>query len=145
MVRAIIAVIVSYLLMFVLMFGAFTCMYLVMGADMAFQPGTYDASNLWIGLSCVVTLLAAIIAGWICVAIARTGKAARGLAVAIFVLGLFLAIPAIMAHNANPHMVRTGEVSNMEAMQRAQEPIWTPLLFPFIGVAGALIVGKLKR
>lgn len=145
MVRAIIAVIVSYLLMFVLMFVSFTCMYLLLGADRAFQPATYDASNLWIALSCVVTLLAAIIAGWVCVAIARTSKASMGLAVAIFGLGLLLAIPALMAHNANPHMVRTGDVSNMEAMQRAQEPIWAPLLFPFIGVAGALIGGKLKR
>jgi hypothetical protein len=145
MLRAIIAVVVSYLLMFVLMFVIFTCMYLLMGADSAFQPGTYDASNLWIALSCVVTLVAAIIAGWVCVAIARTRKASLGLAVAIFVFGLFLAIPSIMARNANPHLVRTGDVSNMEAMQRAKEPIWAPFLFPFIGVAGALIGGKLKR
>lgn len=144
MVRAIVAVIVSYLLMFVLMFVLFTGMYLWLGADRAFQPGVYDASNLWIALSCVVTLVAAFIAGWVCVAIARTSKASMGLAVAIFVLGLFLAIPAIMAHNAS-HIFRTGEVTNMEAMQRAKEPIWAPVLFPFIGVAGALIGGKLKR
>jgi hypothetical protein len=145
MARAIIAVVVSYLLMFVLMFVTFTCIYLLLGADGAFKPGIYDASNLWIALSFVVTLVVSTIAGWICVAIAKTGKASMGLAIVIFVLGLFLAIPSIMARNANPNMVRTGNVSNMEAMQRAKEPIWVPLLFPFVGAAGALIGGKLKR
>jgi hypothetical protein len=145
MLRAIIAVIVSYLLMFVLMFVSFTGLYLFLGADSAFKPGTFDASNRWIALSCVVTLLVSTIAGWVCVAIARTRKASTGLAVAIFVLGLFLAIPSLMARNANPNLVRTGYVTNMEAMQRAREPIWAPLLFPFIGVAGALLGGKLKR
>jgi hypothetical protein len=145
MVRVIVAVIVSYLLMFVLMFVSFSCLYLLLGAERAFQPGVYDASNLWIALSCVVTLVAAIIAGWVCVAVARTRKASMGLVVAIFVLGLLLAIPSIIARNANPNMVRTGDVSSMEAMQRAKEPTWAPFLFPFIGVAGALIGGKLKR
>jgi uncharacterized membrane protein YeaQ/YmgE (transglycosylase-associated protein family) len=145
MTRAIIAVIVSYLLMFVLMFVTFTCMYLLLGADGAFKPGSYDASNLWIALSFVVTLVVATIAGWICVTIAKTGKASMGLAIATFVLGLFLAIPSIMAHNVNQNMVRTGSVSNMEAMQRAKEPIWVPLLFPLFGATGALIGGRLKR
>ena len=39
MARTVIAVIVSYVLMFVLVFIAFTCLYLVLGADGAFKPG----------------------------------------------------------------------------------------------------------
>jgi hypothetical protein len=145
MARAIIAVVVSYLLMFVLVFVAFTCMYLLLGADGAFKPGSYDASSLWTGLAFVVDFVIAIIAGWICVAIAKTHKASLGLAITVFVLGMLLAIPAVMVHNSKPDMVRSGSVSNMEAMQRAKQPIWVSFVFPFIGAAGALIGGKLKR
>ena len=145
MTRSIIAVIVSYIVMFILIFVTFTCVYLLLGADRAFNPGTYDASNLWLAIAFVVNLIVAIIGGLICAAIAKGGRAHIALAVVVFVLGLLLAIPSIMAQKVNPNMVRAGNVSNMEAMQRAKEPIWAPLLFPFIGAAGVLIGGKLRR
>ena len=145
MARSIIAVIVSYIVMFILIFVTFTCVYLLLGADRAFNPGTYDASTLWLAIAFVVNLVVAIIGGLICAVIAKGGRAHVALAVVVFVLGLLLAIPSIMAQKANPNMVRAGDVSNMEAMQRAKEPIWAPLLFPFIGAAGVLIGGKLRR
>jgi len=145
MLRAILAVVISYVLMFVLIFITFTCVYLLLGADGAFKPGTYDASNLWLAIAFLVNLVIAIIGGLICAAISKGGKARLGLAIVVFVMGLLLAIPSIMAQKANPNMVRAGNVSNMEAMTRAKEPVWVPLLFPFIGAAGVLIGGKLKR
>jgi len=48
MVRSIIAVIVSYVAMFVLAFIAFTCAYLIVGSDVAFKPGIYEASTTWV-------------------------------------------------------------------------------------------------
>ncbi len=145
MARAIIAVIVSYVLMFVLVFIAFTCLYLVLGADGAFKPGSYDASNLWMALSIAIDLVIAILAGLICAAIAKGGRAHVALAVVVVVIGLLLVIPTIMVHNAKPTLAHTGNVSNMEAMQRARQPIWAPFLFPFVGAAGVLIGGRLKR
>ena len=145
MVRSIVAVIVSYLLMFALVFVAFTCAYLLMGADNAFKPRTYQASNRWMAMSFVVNIVIAIIAGFICAVIAKGGRAPVALAVVVFVLGLLLAIPSIMAQKARLDMVRTGNVSNMDAMQRTRQPIWVPILFPFIGAAGVLIGGRLKR
>jgi len=44
--------------------------------------------------------------------------------VAVFVLGLLLAIPAVIAHDARANLVRTGSTTHMEAMQKAREPIW---------------------
>ena len=49
--------------------------------------------------------------------------------VVVFVLGLLLAIPAVIAHNASANLVRTGSTTQMEAMQKAREPIWGLLLF----------------
>ena len=42
MARSIIAVVASYIAMFVLAFIAFTCAYLIVGSDVAFKPGIYD-------------------------------------------------------------------------------------------------------
>ena len=145
MARAIIAVIVSYIAMFILVFLTFTCVYLILGADMAFKPASYDASNLWLAIAFAINFVIAIIGGLICAAIAKGGRAPVALAVVVFVLGMLLAIPTIMGYNARPNMIRTGNVSNMEAMQRAKQPNWVPILFPFIGAAGVLIGGRLKR
>jgi len=145
MIRAIVAVIVAYVVMFLLIFLTFTGIYLLLGADRAFRPGSYEASNLWLGIAFGVNLIVAIIGGLICAAIAKGGKAPLALAIVVFVLGLLLAIPSLMAQKPNPNMVRTGSVSNLEAMQRAREPTWVPFTFPFIGAIGVLIGGKLKR
>ena len=56
-----------------------------------------------------------------------------------------LAIPAIVGHQTNAGLVRSGNVTQVEAMQKANEPIWVPLTFPVLGAIGVLIGGKLKR
>ena len=143
MLRAILAVIVSYILMFVLIFLAFTCAYGVLGADGSFKPGSFTASNRWIAMAFVVNFVVAVIGGFICAAIAKGGKAPIALAAVVFILGLGLAIPSLMVPKAAA--VRAGDVPMFEAMQKAKEPPWVPLTFPIIGAIGVLIGGKLKR
>ena len=58
--RMIGGVVVGYLTMFVLVFGSFTAAYLAMGADVAFQTGTYEPSTLWLVVSWVLGFLAAL-------------------------------------------------------------------------------------
>lgn len=145
MVRAILAVIVSYIAMFVLTFAAFTCAYFILGADQAFKPKLFLASNRWIALSFVVYLVVAVIGGFICAAIAKGGKAPLVLAALVLVVGLLLAIPAVAKQRANAKMVRAGSTSNIEAMQKAFWPTWVPFTFPFVGAIGVLVGGKLKR
>jgi hypothetical protein len=145
MVRAILAVIVSYVVMFLLIFLAFTGMYSLLGADGAFKPGSYQASNRWLAIAFAVNLVVAIIGGLICAAIAKGGRAPLALAAVVFVLGLLFAIPSLIARTDTRNVVRSGDVPMMEAMQKAKEPVWVPLLFPFVGAAGVLIGGKLKR
>ena len=145
MARSIIAVIASYILMFVLTFITFSCMYMVLRADGSFKPGTFESSNLWMGTAFVASFVIAVIAGFVCAAIARGGKAPLVLAIVVFVLGLLLAVPSLVAKRTNAGLVRVGDVPMMEAMQKAQEPDWAPFALPFIGAAGVLIGGKLKR
>jgi len=145
MARSIIAVIASYIAMFVLTFAGFTCLYLLIGPDHAFKPRSYMASNRWIAMAFGIYFVIAIIGGFLCALIARGGKAPLALAIVVFVLGLLLAIPSVIAHRTNPNEVRVGAVSNMEAMQKAKEPIWVPFTFPIIGVVGVLVGSRLRR
>ena len=143
MLRAILAVIASYVLMFVLIFLTFTGVYFVLGAGGAFKPGSFAASNRWIAIAFVVNFVVAVMGGLICAAIAKGGKAPIALAAVVFVLGLLLAIPSLMVQKADA--VRIGEVPMFEAMQKAKEPPWVPFTFPIVGAIGVLIGGKLKR
>jgi hypothetical protein len=146
MARSIIAVIVSYILIFALTFLAFTAMYMVLHAGGSFRPGTFESSKRWLLGAFVVNFVVAVIGGFVCAAIAKRGKAPIALAIVLFVLGLVLAIPSIMAQKANAGLVRgRGEIPMMEAMQKAHEPTWVPFAFPFVGAAGVLIGGRLRR
>jgi hypothetical protein len=145
MLRSILAVIISYVLMFALVFLAFTGVYFVLGADGAFKPGGFEASTKWLVIALAVNFIVAVIGGLICAAIAKGGKAPLALAAVVFVLGLLLAIPSLMAQKARGNEVRVGEVPMTEAMQKAKEPTWFPFTFPFVGAFGVLIGGRLKR
>jgi len=145
MARTIVAVIVGYITMFVLVFLTFTCVFLLMGTEWSFKPNSFDASKRWIVMSLIANLIIGIIGGLVCAIIAKGGKAPTILALVVFVLGLLLAIPSLMAQRANASLVRTGAVTQTEAMQKAREPIWVPFTFPIIGAVGVLIGGKLKK
>ena len=56
MVRSTIAVIASYVAMFGLAFIAFTCAFLIVGPEVAFKPGIYEASTTWIGIAFVINI-----------------------------------------------------------------------------------------
>ena len=145
MVRASIAVIVSYLMMFVLATIAFICAYLMVGAEVAFKPGLYEASTSWIEIAFLINIVVAISAGFICASIAKGGKTPFALAIVVFALGIGLTIPEMMKRKANEGLVRTGHTPKIEAVQRAYWPVWVPFTFPITGAIGVLIGGKLKR
>ena len=145
MARSIIGVIVGYVVMFILQVAAFMTIYTVMGPDWSFKPASYQASTRWTVMQFTVILITAIIAGLVCALIAKGGKAPMVLAGVILVLGLALGALAISMKPADPHEVRTGNVPNMEAMSKAQNPTWVLFLGPVIGAVGAAIGGKLKR
>lgn len=144
MTRSIVAVIVSYVIMFILIFCAFTAEYMLLGPDHAFKPGTFVASNRWIAIAFAVNFVVAVIGGFICAAIAKGGKAPFALALVVFVIGLALAIPALFIKHQGAPRPR-GPLPMTEAMTKAEEPRWVPFTFPIVGVLGVLIGAKLKK
>src|SRR5580765_2672996 len=108
MVRTVIGVIVGYVLMFILNFAGFVTLYAVIGQDQAFEPGLYLASTKWIAISFVIILISGLIAGLVCALIAAGGRAPLALAIVVVVLGILLAIPAMLKANVNSKLVRAG-------------------------------------
>src|SRR5437868_11268918 len=143
MARAVIGVIAGYIGMFILNFLGFVTLYTVIGPDQAFKPRLFLASNKWIAISFVIIFITGTIAGLICAAIAKGGKAPLALAIVVIVLGLLLAIPAMMKAQANAKLVRGRNVPQMEAAQKAYWPTWTPFTFPIISAIGVLVGGRL--
>ena len=145
MVRSVLAVILGYILMFILQVAAFMTIYTLMGPDWSFKPASYQASTPWTAMQFGVIVVTAIIGGLICAAIAKGGRAPLVLAAVVLVLGLGLAVLSTALRPADTHEVRTGNVPNMEAMSKARHPVWVVFLGPFLGAAGVVIGGKLKR
>ena len=145
MLRSVLGVIVGYIVMFILNVAAFMTIYTIVGPDWSFKPGSYQASTRWTVMQFAVVLVTAIIAGLICAVIAKGGKAPLALAVVVLVLGLGMAAAATALKPADTHEVRVGNVSNMDAMNKARHPIWVMFLDPFIGAVGVVIGGKLRR
>ncbi len=136
MARKIIGVIVGYVAMAAFVFISFTVLYLILGTEGSFQPGSYQVSSTWLILSLVLGFIAAIIGGYVCVLIAKNKKAALWLAGILLVLGIILALPQLNVPEEEMNKIREGEVSNMEAMQNAKQPALALILNPFIGAFG---------
>jgi hypothetical protein len=143
MIRSILSVVAGYVVIFLFIFVLFTGLYLVLGANASFKPGSYQPSVLWLALSTPLAFVAAIIGGYVCASLARGGRAPLALAALVFVIGFLSAIPVLKARDTDE--VRTSEVSNMEAMMKAKEPAGVALTNPLIGAAGALLGGRLRR
>lgn len=141
MVRKILGGIAAYIVLFILIFATFTGVYLALGADKAFQAGTYDVTMLWIIISLVLGTICSVIAGYVAAMIGSKG-AVKVLAGIVLVMGILTIIAVSVSPKPGP---RTPSVSNMEAMSQAQQPPWLCVLNPIIGIAGVMIGGGLRK
>ena len=144
MVRKVVGVIVGYVVMALFVFLTFTAAYLAMGPNHAFKPGIYDVSLRWAALSFVLSLIAAIVGGYVCTLIARSTRAAQVLAGIVIVLGILVAIPVLTGSDTRPN-VRPREVPNLQAMQNARTPKWVAILNPIVGAVGVLVGAGIRQ
>ena len=146
MLRTVGSVILGYIVMAAFVFLSFSLLYIAMGPDRAYQPGTYVVSGLWVVVSFVLSFIAAVLGGWVCVLVARTQLGPQILAAAILVFGLVLAVMELSSAPADLPTVRDASVGVMEAMRDSQNPTWINFVTPFVAVvgilAGARLVGR---
>lgn len=145
MLRTIGAVLLGYAVMFLVVFLLMSGAFLGLGAERAFQPGSYQVSGLWTVISIAIGLVAAVAGG---MATAKVGRARRDplvLGGVVVVLGLLMAIPTLSPPEGGTPAVRDASVGNLQAMQRAQPPAWLAFLNPVIGAAGVFIGARRVR
>jgi MFS family permease len=145
MVRNILGVVLGYVAMFAFVFISFTVLYLILGADGSFESGTYEVSIVWIIISFILGLAAAVLGGYLCVLISKNNKAVLVLAALVLIFGIAMAIPALGESADDVYEMRKNDVSNMEAMQNAKQPAYMLILNPIIGALGVFAGSKLKK
>ncbi len=143
MAKVLAGVVVGYVVMLAVVFGLMSLAWMVLGAEGAFQPGTFQVTGTWIALSIVVALLAAVAGGWACARITLDPRAIRLLVGLVVVLGVIFAIPVLTAP-AGPPTPRPEGLAMMEAMKQGVQPAWVALLNPALGAIGALIGSRLR-
>src|SRR5437764_14521422 len=145
MLKSVLAIIVSYLAMFVIFMAIFTCLYFLLGVELVFQAVSYEVSLLWIALTVVIGLLVSIFAGFLCAAISKSWRTCQVFALIIFVLALIQCISALRRNNPDAPNIRAGEVGMFDAMSLAVTPMWLHFVNPMLSGAGVLIGARLKR
>jgi hypothetical protein len=142
MLKKILGAIAGYIATFIFIFATFSGAYLAMGADTAFTPGKYDVSMTWIIVSTILGFVGAVIGGYVASLIGGSG-AVKIMAGIVLVLGILTIVMVALS----PAMidVRTADVPNLEAMSKAQTPLWLAVLNPIIGIVGVLVGGRFRK
>ncbi|MDH3734767.1 MAG: hypothetical protein OEU54_14665 [Gemmatimonadota bacterium] len=130
------AAVLGYVAMFAAVFGGMTVAWTIVGADGAFQPGSWDHSMLWAVVSVVVGLVAAVLGGIVCARVGTDRTAVYVLVGLVAVLGVLSAIPEMGDTAAGP---RPDGLSMWDAIAGAVQPTWARWANPVIGIVGVLV------
>ena len=144
MLKSIIAIVVSYVVMFVMFMAIFTCLYFALGVERVFQTDSYEVSMVWIVLTLVIGFLVSMFAGYLCAAISNSWRTCQIFALIVFLLALIQCFSALKRNPDAPN-VRAGEVGMFDAMSLAVTPLWLHFVNPILSGAAVLIGARMKR
>lgn len=144
--RVIGSAVVGYIVLLLMVFCLATAGWMMLGADWAFIPSSWNVSKRWLLLMCVIGFAAAVAGGWVCAAIAKGDtRGPKALAILVLVLG---GVGAVVVFTGSADVAafgpRTPDVAMMTAMSQIQQPEWVAILNPVLGMIGVLIGARLK-
>lgn len=142
-VRAIVGVIVGFLVMQIVMIIAFMGLYLATGPDWAFQPASFVPSMAWYGVMLPLGFVIAIVGGLVCALIARRGSKAT-LVFAILILIIGIVTPLLKGENPMKPESRTPDMNKMEILQYIEQPMWATIAGSVLTAGGILLGGRLR-
>ena len=145
MARSIIGVIVGYIVMCALEVTAFIAIYSGMGADWSFETATYQPSIRWTLTQFIVIFVTAVVGGLVCQLIAGKGKSPLVLAGVVVVIGLAVGAMINSNSSADTRKMGTKDLPAVEAIRKAQHPVWVVLANSFLAGVGVIVGGSLKR
>ena len=135
----------GYILMFVVLFATLTAVYFALGTDRTFLPGSYAVTPLWMAVFCFFQFDSGLVAGLVVSKLSSDRKVPLILASMTLVFGILMALPAVQGA-VNDVGPRDGSLSNMQAMMRAQTPVWIQLIAPALAalgvIAGATLISR---
>jgi hypothetical protein len=134
----------GYVVMFVTVFVLMTVGWTALGAGGSFKPGTWETSTAWVGVTLVVDVLAALGGGYVAMLIAKRPLGPQMLAGLVIVLGFLMSIPMFTADTSELGP-RPDVVTMMDAMSKAQQPLWLVIANPLLGAVFALVGGRLRK
>jgi len=138
MLRAILGVIVGYIVMVVLIVAGFTILQVALGTEAVYKPASWEPSVLFCVCAVVLGVAGALVGGAVCRAIGRSATPVMVLAGLTLVFGLLSAALQMGKPDPGP---RPAEVTAMDSAQNARSPMWLNLANPIIGASGVMIGG----
>ena len=139
--KNILAAVLGYVVMFAVSFPLFSLMWVVLGADGSFQPGSWQVSGAWVASSIVLGGIVSTAGGFSC---SKLAASRQGVAILIGLV-ILLAILAALPDAATDLGARPDDVSMFDAMTSAEQPSWMLWINPVIGVIGVLFGATLEE
>ena len=136
--------VLGWVVMFGCVFVLMSGLWMMLGADGAFLPGSWEVSGAWNFGSIVIGLIAAVAGGLVCAKVSADRRGVWMLVALVVILGVASALPDAPMAGAAPG-VRPPDVSMTEAMLTAQQPRWVAWLNPVLGAVGALFGARLVK
>jgi hypothetical protein len=148
MVRTAVAIVAGYAAIALFIMLAFTLLWLGIGQDRAFHPGTTSVTGLWLAGSMPLNLVAAMLGGWVAarIAVDRPQVAVTGLVVVLLLLGFGAAVATGVSVQGDvgpvaPHPPGMGP---FEAASAAVQPLWVAWTLPLLGAVGVWLGGSIR-
>jgi hypothetical protein len=140
MLRPIVAVIVSYIAMFILVMCAFMGLWFGLGPNRLLQPESFKGNMLLTIAAPSITLVAGLFGGWMCAKIGRGNKPVMALAGVVLVLGMIMAYFTLQ--KPFPADPRDPNMAMPQILEVGREPTWLAIFNPIAG-AGTVLIGGL--
>lgn len=121
--------------------GLMAVLWMVLGEEGSFRPGSWEVTTAWSLGSVAIGLLAAVLGGFVCAKVAGDRRGVLMLIVLVVVLGV---ATALFPHPATGG-VRPEDVAMLEAARSAEPPRWLAWLNPLLGLVGILLGARLAR
>ena len=112
--------------------------YGFLGTDAAFQVDSYKPSGSWTTATLAVSFVAAACGAVVTGLVAPGTKAPFQLADVVFVFGLVLAAPLLIASAAEA-APRSGDLSFVGALMQTQHPAWLAIINPLVAKVGVYL------
>ena len=133
--------------MFAFVVVTMTATWFALGSGFAFNEGTHEASTGWSILMIGMGAIGAVIGGLITASIGRAAAPVRVLAGLVLVVGLALAAYQLRSVESADieQTVPAEELTMWQAMETTKSPAWYNFGIPFVGCAGVLLGGRMRR